>query len=52
MKVLVTGGSGFIGSNLVNKLIKEKHEVVVLDDFLRAWREKIVSKEIGVLFVH
>ena len=32
MKVLVTGGSGFIGSNLVNKLIKEKHEVIVLDD--------------------
>jgi UDP-glucose 4-epimerase len=32
MKVLVTGGCGFIGSHLVDKLIKEKHEVIVLDN--------------------
>lgn len=31
MKSLVTGGSGFIGSNLVNKLIDIGHEVIVLD---------------------
>lgn len=32
MKYLVTGGAGFIGSNIVNKLIEDKHEVVVIDN--------------------
>ncbi len=33
MKSIVTGGAGFIGSHLVDELIKENHEVTVLDDF-------------------
>ena len=33
MKILVTGGAGFIGTNLIKRLLKEGHEVVSLDDY-------------------
>jgi len=33
MRMLVTGGAGFIGSNLAKRLEKDGHEVVVLDNF-------------------
>lgn len=32
MKILVTGGCGFIGSNLVDELVRQNHDVTVLDD--------------------
>ena len=32
MKILVTGGNGFIGSNLIRRLTKDGHEVVSIDD--------------------
>lgn len=35
MKILVTGGAGFIGSNLTKRLVNDGHEVVVLDSLLR-----------------
>ena len=33
MKILVTGGAGFIGRNLVGKLIREGHDIVIIDNF-------------------
>jgi len=32
MKLLITGGAGFIGSNLVDELIKKGHQVIVIDN--------------------
>ncbi len=33
MKILVTGGAGFIGSHLVERLLADRHEIAILDDF-------------------
>ncbi|MEI2664637.1 NAD-dependent epimerase/dehydratase family protein [Rossellomorea sp. LJF3] len=33
MKIIVTGGAGFIGSHLSRKLIEEKHELLIVDSF-------------------
>ena len=32
MKALVTGGCGFIGSHIVDKLVEEGHDVLVMDN--------------------
>lgn len=41
MKVLVAGGAGFIGSNLIDALLKEGHQVVCIDNFFIGTRKNI-----------
>ena len=42
-KVLVTGGAGFIGSNLVRHLLKNENSVTVLDNFMSGYRSNLDS---------
>ena len=44
MKILVTGGAGFIGSNLVDKLIEKGHDVVVIDNLSTGKKENLNPK--------
>jgi UDP-glucuronate decarboxylase len=42
MKILVTGGAGFLGSHLVDRLLLEKHEVVVVDNLYTGSKANLV----------
>ncbi|MEV1249840.1 NAD-dependent epimerase/dehydratase family protein [Nonomuraea sp. NPDC050022] len=43
MRVLVTGGAGFIGSNLVDRLLADGHDVAVVDDFSSGCRDNLAD---------
>lgn len=45
MKVLVTGGNGFVGSNLVDRLVELGHEVVVIDNLSADTHEQFYYNE-------
>jgi nucleoside-diphosphate-sugar epimerase len=51
MKVLVTGGAGFIGSHLAGRLLDDGHEVRILDNFSTGRRSNIeaLADEIEVV---
>jgi len=44
MKVLITGGYGFIGSHVVDRFYKEGYEVYIIDDFSAGRRENVACK--------
>ena len=61
MKILVTGGAGFIGSHIVDACVERGHQVVVIDDLFTGHRDNvnpaarfvemdIRSRELGSLF--
>jgi UDP-glucuronate decarboxylase len=41
MRILVTGGAGFIGSHLLDRLMQEQHEVICLDNFYTGTKSNI-----------
>ena len=43
MKALITGGAGFIGSNIAKLLLAEKHQVTVLDNLLSGYADNLTS---------
>jgi len=42
MRILITGGAGFIGSHLCDRLIADGHEVICLDNFFTGRRENVL----------
>ena len=48
MHVLVTGGAGFIGSHLVERLLADRFEVTVLDNFATGSRENVPPEAVLV----
>ena len=41
MKFVVTGGAGFIGSNIAKLLVKKGHDVIILDNFNTGRKENL-----------
>ena len=51
-KILVTGGAGFIGSNLVEQLIKNGHHVTVIDNLSSGYKSNLNSSFDKINFIH
>ena len=51
MRVLVTGGAGFLGSSLVEALVESGHDVTVLDNCWRGRRENLKAVEPDIVFI-
>ena len=45
MKVLITGGAGFIGSHLADRLLDEDHEVLVIDNYATGRRDNLTERD-------
>jgi len=54
MKILITGGAGFVGSELAVRMAEKRHSVVVMDNLVRRGSESNLERlaKHGVAFVH
>ena len=52
MNILVTGGAGFIGSNLVHQLAQTKARVTILDNLVNGKSQNIQSEKGAEMKVH
>jgi UDP-glucose 4-epimerase len=52
IKVIVTGGAGFIGSHLVELLVKKKFKVIVIDNFITGRKENLKKIENKIKIVN
>lgn len=43
-KILITGGAGFIGSHLTNKMVKDGHRVIIIDNLSHGKKENLSKK--------
>ena len=51
-KALVTGGAGFIGSHLTEKLHQNNIEVLVVDNLLTGKKENLLSLDLELSLIH
>jgi nucleoside-diphosphate-sugar epimerase len=45
MKILITGGAGFIGSHLADRLLANGHEVAVIDNYQTGRRDNLTPQD-------
>lgn len=52
MKILVTGGAGFIGSHLCERLLKEHHQIICIDNFCDFYSPEIKEQNIKDISIY
>ena len=52
MRLLVTGGAGYIGSHVTRQLVEAGHQVVVLDNLSTGFRQAVLGADLVVMATH